>query len=126
MQDHIDGLRQYLSVAERDDLARMKAPEQTPAEFARTLPYAHALDVEKTWGDRFAAVLGAAAVAAALSHYYQSSPNDGDSSASSVGDLADSLDALGGTVAAAASPPGSSSGSSDGGGGGGGGGGDGW
>ena len=58
VQDHIEGLRQYLGVAERDDLARIKAPEMTPIEFARMLPYALALDVEKTWADRFAAVLG--------------------------------------------------------------------
>ena len=70
VQDHIEGLRQYLGVAERDDLARMKAPEMTPTEFARMLPYALALDVEKTWADRFAAVLGTAAVAAAVSSYY--------------------------------------------------------
>lgn len=131
LRDHIDGLRQYLSVAERDDLARMQAPAQTPAEFARMLPYALALDVEKTWADRFAALLGAAAVAAAVSHYYQG--GDGFDGGSTLGGFTDGLDALGSTVAAAATPPGSSSGSSDGGsgdggssGGGGGGGGDGW
>jgi uncharacterized membrane protein YgcG len=143
--DHIDGLRQYLSVAERDDLARMQSlgsrawgahaptgrpPDPTPAEFARMLPYALALGVEKTWADRFATVLGAAAVAAAVSHYYQ---GFGDGDAGSIGALSDSLDSMASTVAAASTPPGSSSGSSDGGGGGGssgggggGGGGDGW
>lgn len=148
LMDHIEGLRQYLTVAERDDLARMKSlgkrswgsrastanaatpPDPTPAEFARMLPYALALGVEKTWADRFATLLGAAAVAAAVSHYYQGFD---DSGTSSVGALGDSLDAMSSTVAAASSPPGSSSGSSDSGGGGGssgggggGGGGDGW
>jgi uncharacterized membrane protein YgcG len=133
VRDELDGLRQYLGVAERSSLAHMQTPEMTPAEFARMLPYALALGVEKTWADRFAAVLGTAAVAAAVAHYYQSSANDADA-ASSLGGFTDSLGALGTTVAAAATPPGSSSGSSDGGsdgggssgGGGGGGGGDGW
>jgi uncharacterized membrane protein YgcG len=117
VQDHIEGLRQYLGVAERDDLARMKTPEMTPAEFARMLPYALALDVERTWADRFATVLGAAAVAAAVSSYY-----DGDSdfwSSGSSSNLANSLDALGSTVSSASTPPGSASGGSSGGGGGG-------
>ena len=61
IQDHIEGLRYYLGVAEQDDLRRLKAPEQTPEEFAKFLPYALALGVEKTWADRFAAALGAAA-----------------------------------------------------------------
>jgi uncharacterized membrane protein YgcG len=128
VQDHIDGLRQYLGVAERDYLSRMQAPEMTPAEFSRMLPYALALGVEKTWADSFAAVLGTAAVAAAVSSYY-----DGGSaiwSSGSTRGFADSLDSLGSTVSAASTPPGSSSGSRGGGGssggGGGGGGGGGW
>ena len=128
-QDHIEGLRQYLSVAERDDLARLKAPEMTPAEFARMLPYALALDVEKTWADRFAAVIGTAAVAAAVSSYY-SGDTDAFGQDSGSG-FADSFGALDSTVSAATTAPGSESGSSGGGGGssgggGGGGGGGGW
>jgi uncharacterized membrane protein YgcG len=115
VQDHIDGLRQYLGVAERDDLARMKAPEMTPAEFARMLPYALALDVEKTWADRFAAVLGAAAVAAAVSSYYDGATFGQDS----VSGFTDSLGSLDSTVSSATTAPGSDSGSSSGGGGGG-------
>lgn len=120
VQDHIEGLRQYLGVAERDDLARMKAPEMTPTEFARMLPYALALDIEKTWADRFAAVLGASAVVAAVSSYY-----DGDSSSwgsGSTDSFTDSFSSLDSTVSAATTAPGSESGSSGGGGGGGGGG----
>ena len=105
VQDHIEGLRYYLGVAEKDDLARLKAPEQTPQEFARFLPYAFALGVEKTWADRFAAALGAAAVSAAVAEYYVSDRAGGD-----MGSFAGSLGALGGTVSAASSPPGSSSG----------------
>jgi uncharacterized membrane protein YgcG len=126
LKDEIDGLRLYLGVAEGDELAKMQTPRLTPEEFAGKLPYALALGVEKTWADRFAAVLGAAAVAQAVSSYYSGT------SATSIGDigaLSDSLGELGSTVSAAASPPGSSSGSGGGGssgGGGGGGGGSGW
>jgi len=117
LEDEIEGLRQYLGVAERDELARKKAPPKTAEEFSKFLPYAVALDVEKTWADRFAIALGAAAVAAAVSDWYQSS--DGDSSFSMSG-FTSSVSSLGETIASASSPPGSSSGSSDSGGGGGG------
>ena len=117
LEDEIEGLRQYLGVAERDDLARAKAPPKTPAEFSKFLPYAVALDVEKTWADRFAIALGAAAMAQAVSDWYQSSD-----SGFSISGLTGSVSSLGETISAASTPPGSSSGSSDSGGGGGGGG----
>jgi hypothetical protein len=117
MQDHVDGLRQYLAVAEADELRRMKAPPQTQEEFARLLPYAVALDVEKTWAHRFTLLLGASAVAAAAGQYYSSDQDFGGNVASSIGD---SVAGLADTASAAASPPGSSSGSSSSGGGGGG------
>ncbi|GMV60540.1 MAG: hypothetical protein AMXMBFR72_36280, partial [Betaproteobacteria bacterium] len=126
LKDEIDGLRLYLGVAEGDNLARLQNPRLTPEEFAGKLPYALALGVEKTWADRFAAVLGAAAVAQAVSHYYTGSSAD---SLADVGSLSSSLGELGTTASAAASPPGSDSGSGGGGssgGGGGGGGGSGW
>ena len=118
LQDHIEGLRQYIGVAEADDLARMKAPPQTPQEFARFLPYAVALDVEKTWADRFVATLGAAAVTAAVADYYLSDGGSHDSFGNTFGA---SMSGLAGTVASASTAPGSSSGFSDSGGGGGGG-----
>jgi hypothetical protein len=131
LQDHIEGLRQYLSVAEADDLKRMKAPPQTPQEFAKLLPYAVALEVEETWADRFAATLGAAAVSAAVADYYI---HDGSGGFGGVGSsLGSAVSGLSSTVASASTAPGSSSGSSGGGGGGGssgggggGGGGSGW
>jgi uncharacterized membrane protein YgcG len=131
LQDHVEGLRQYMSVAEAEDLKRMKAPPQTKDEFARLLPYAVALDIEKTWAHRFTLILGASAVAAAASHYYGADGGWGD--ANPVAGMSESLSSLGETISAAATPPGSSSGSSDSGGGGGssgggggGGGGSGW
>lgn len=129
LQDAIQGLRQYLGVAEKDDLARMKAPPQTAEEFAKFLPYAVALGVERTWAERFTATLGLAAVTAAVAGYY-SAESGGMFHGGGIGD---SIGGIAGTVSAAATPPGSSSGSASGGGGGGssgggggGGGGSGW
>ncbi len=130
LQDAIQGLRQYLGVAEKDDLARMKAPPQTAEEFAKFLPYAVALGVEQTWADRFTATLGLAAVTAAVAGYYSAESGGGMFRGGGIGD---SVGGIAGTVSAAATPPGSSSGGSSGGGGGGssgggggGGGGSGW
>ena len=130
LQDEVEGLRQYLSIAEKDDLARLKLPPRTPEEFAKFLPYALALEVEKTWANTFASALGAAAVAQAVASYYHS---DNDTIGGDVGGLTDSFSSFGGAISASSTPPGSSSGSSGGssgggssGGGGGGGGGGGW
>lgn len=119
LKDEIDGLRQYMSVADSDELRRMKAPPQTCEEFTRLFAYALALDVEKTWADRFVVMLGAAAVAAAVQEFYDSDTNSFDAEGAHA--LADSMSGLGSTISSAATPPGSSSGSSDSGGGGGGG-----
>jgi len=142
LDDEIEGLRQYLSVAEGDDLARMKMPPRTKEEFAKFLPYAVALEVERTWADAFARVLGAAALAQATADYYSSSNSSSTSFSSPTsgpGGFAKSLENMGRTISSASTPPGSSSGSSSGGGssssgggggssggGGGGGGGSGW
>jgi hypothetical protein len=118
LQDHIEGLRQYLSVAEADDLARMKAPPQTPQEFARLLPYAVALDVEETWADRFTAVLGASAVTAAVAGYYVGDSIGGHGGFGSG--IGSAVSGLSSTVASASTAPGSSGSGFSGGGGGGG------
>ncbi|MEP7042557.1 MAG: DUF2207 domain-containing protein [Dokdonella sp.] len=125
--DHIAGLRLYLGVAERDELARQKAPPLTSDEFQRFLPYALALGVEKTWADRFAETVGPAAAAAAASAvgWYQGSGN-----LSNLGSFTDGLgSSLSSAISSSSSAPGSSSGGGGGGssgGGGGGGGGGGW
>jgi uncharacterized membrane protein YgcG len=140
--DRIAGLRMYLGVAEREDLARMQAPQMNEREFQRFLPYALALDVAKTWTDRFAAALGPAAAAAAVASMVWYQGYDSSSSFSNLGDFSDNLgSSLSDAIASSTFAPGSSSGSSDGGsggdsggssgggdsgGGGGGGGGDGW
>jgi hypothetical protein len=129
LEDAIVGLQQYLGIAEKEDLARLKAPPQTAEEFTRFLPYAVALDVEEAWTKRFTQILGAAAVAAAAAGFYSSGSGSGFSGSG----LSNSLSGLSDTVSSASTPPGSSSGGSGGGGGGGssgggggGGGGSGW
>lgn len=123
--DRIEGLRLYLGVAERDELARAKAPPMNVDEYQRLLPYAMALGVEKTWGDRLASVMGASAIAAAgagMAWYHASSGRSFD-----AGTFGSSLgSSLSGAISSSASPPGSSSGGGGGGSSGGGGGGGGW
>ena len=54
VQEHILGLKQYLTVAEKDRMAFHNAPEKNPQLFERLLPYAIALGVEKQWAEQFA------------------------------------------------------------------------
>jgi len=122
LADHIEGLKQYLSIAEKDELARIKAPPQTREEFARLLPYAVALEVENAWAGRFATLIGAAAVAQAAGDYYSRS-DDASGDRFGAGGIGDSVAAMSTAISAASTPPGSSSGSSDSGGSSGGGGG---
>jgi hypothetical protein len=126
--DRIEGLRHYLGVAERDDLARATAPPMNVDEYQRLLPYALALDVEKTWGDKLANAIGPAAVAAAAAgmSWYAGDMSRGFNASNFGSSLGSSLSSA---VSSSATAPGSSSGSSGGGssgGGGGGGGGGGW
>lgn len=53
----VEGLRLYMNTAEKDRLEMLNPPEETPQLFERLLPYALALGVAKTWGDRFAKIL---------------------------------------------------------------------
>jgi uncharacterized membrane protein YgcG len=135
IMDQIDGLREYLSVAEEERLEYLNPPKKTPETFERFLPYAVALDLENTWANRFAAVLAAAAVGAAAgqaaSSWYS---GDGDIASNPVSFTDRIGSQLSDTIASASTAPGSSDSSSGGGssgggssgGGGGGGGGSGW
>jgi uncharacterized membrane protein YgcG len=140
VMDHIDGFREYLSVAEEERLEYLNPPEKTPELFERFLPYAIALDVENTWATRFAGVLAAAAAAGTagaaygVSNWYSGSGDMTRDPVSFVDRIGSDLSS---TIASAATAPGSSSGSDSGGssgsggggssgGGGGGGGGSGW
>lgn len=126
--DQIAGLRLYLGVAERDEIAAQNAPPLTPERFHRLLPYALALGVEKNWTNRFAATVGpaAAAATAAAAGWYAG----GGFSRAGLGDFTSGLgSAFGSAISSSSSAPGSSSGGGGGGssgGGGGGGGGGGW
>jgi uncharacterized membrane protein YgcG len=126
--DEIEGLKLYLSVAERDELARMSGPDAPPLldakRYESLLPFAVALEVEDAWTEKFTAAVGAAAAAAATNNigwYRGGGANDLGSLSRAVGS------SLTSQIASSSSPPGSSSGSggggSSGGGGGGGGGG---
>ncbi len=131
--DHIEGLRLYLGVAERDELALQQVPPLTQEQFQKFLPYALALEVEKTWGDRFAATLPTNdTTTMANMGWYQSNML---LNASNIGQFSSNFSSsFSSAIASSASSPGSSSGlsgSSSGGGGfsgggGGGGGGGGW
>ena len=129
LMDEIEGLKLYLSVAERDELATMPGPDRPPAldaeRYEALLPFAVALEVEDAWTGKFTAAAGAAAAAEAgrrMGWYSGHVP---------VTNLGNFTRAVGSTlssrIASSSSPPGSSSGSggggSSGGGGGGGGGG---
>ena len=129
LMDEIEGLKSYLSVADREDLARLPGPDAPPAldaaRYERLLPFAVALEVEDAWTKKFTLAVGAAAAAAATSAiawYHGSGSGDFGNFASAVGS------SLSSQIASSSTPPGSSSGgggggSSGGGGGGGGGGG---
>lgn len=127
--DEIAGLKLYLGVAERDELAAMPGPNGPPPldakRYETLLPYAIALDVEEAWTNKFTAAVGAAAAAEVTTRMaWYHGPH-----ATNLGGLVDAVgDGLSSSIASAATPPGSSSGGggggfSGGGGGGGGGGG---
>lgn len=129
LMDEIAGFKRYLSVADRDELARLAGPDAPPeldaGRYERLLPYAVALEVEEAWTSQFTLAVGTAAAAEATSSmpwYHGGSSGTLGSFAKTIGSSLDSQ------ISASSSPPGSSSGgggggSSGGGGGGGGGGG---
>lgn len=127
--DEIEGLKLYMSVAERNELASIRGPDEPPLDAKRyeaMLPYAVALDVEDAWTNKFTEAAGAAAAAAAASSmvWY-----GGHGPITNLGDFSHAVgSSLSSTISSASTPPGSGSGSggggfSGGGGGGGGGGG---
>ncbi len=129
--DHIEGLKLYMEVASKDDIARLehRNPDEPPLDaerFESLLPYALALDVESAWTDKFTQAVGVEAANQATNrmHWYH-----GDLGRGGLAGLSNDLgQSLSSQVASSSSPPGSSSGgggggASGGGGGGGGGGG---
>jgi hypothetical protein len=57
VMDHIEGLRLYLSVAEKDRYRMEGEPVASTELHKRLLPYAMALDVEKSWTDKFTDII---------------------------------------------------------------------
>jgi hypothetical protein len=128
MMDGIDGLRHYLTVAEKDRMNIAGAPQMSPQHFEKLLPYAVALGVEKPWTKTFDTWLASAKM---TDEYHP-----GWYSGASYGSLAGSIGGFSSSMASTIQstlptpPPSSSSGGGGGGGfsggGGGGGGGGGW
>lgn len=130
MMDGIDGLRQYLTLAEKDRMNMAGAPEMSPQHFETLLPYAVALGVEKPWTRTFETWLAAAAAgAAAYAPAWYSGDFNSGSFSDRVGGFSSSMASTIASTIPSPPPSSSSSGFSGGGssgGGGGGGGGGGW
>ncbi len=129
IMDQLEGLRMYMSVAEKERLNMFNPPNKTPELFEQLLPWALALDVEQQWCAQFAEILDQAGMKEGSYQPLWYSSSHGFSSSSFSSALGGSLSA---SIASSATAPGSSSGFSSGGGGGfsggggGGGGGGGW
>jgi len=133
LMDGIDGLRQYMTLAEKDRMNMAGAPEMSPQHFEKLLPYAVALGVEKPWSRAFETWLAAAAAGAAAAYapsWYSGnfgsgnfSDRIGGFSSSMASTIASTIPAPPSSSSSGFSGGGSSGGFSGGGGGGGGGGG---
>lgn len=132
LMDGIEGLRIYLTLAEKDRMNMAGAPTMSPSHFEKLLPYAVALGVEKPWSRTFETWLATAAAGAATAAY-----SPGWYHGSNPGGFGDRIGGFSSSMASTIAstiptPPPSNSSSSSGfsggssGGGGGGGGGGGW
>ena len=115
--DEIEGLRTYLSVAERDEIGALAlpgasdAPPLDAARYEALLPYAMALDVESKWTDKFTAAVGVEEAQRTMPRWYH-----GGTGTMGLASLGSSLgSSLTQTIASASTPPGSSSGGGGGG-----------
>jgi hypothetical protein len=126
--DEMLGFKDYLEIAEKDEMNLRNPPEKTPRLFEAYLPYALALGVDQQWSERFASLL--ASIRGPDGGAWRPAWYGGAWNSSSLTTTTSNLSgAFATAVATAAAPPGSSSGGGGGGfsgGGGGGGGGGGW
>lgn len=126
--DQMLGFKEYLEVAEKDELNQRNPPDKTPALFEQYLPYALALGVDQQWSEQFTEVF--ATLAESGQSGYQPSWYGGNWSANRLSGATQQLSSgLNSSISSSVRAPGSSSGSGGGGysgGGGGGGGGGGW
>lgn len=132
LMDGIEGLRTYLTLAEKDRMNMAGAPTMSPSHFEKLLPYAVALGVEKPWSETFETWLASAASGAAAADY-RPGWYHGSNPGGFGGRIGGFSSSMASTIASTIpTPPPSSSSSSSGfsggssGGGGGGGGGGGW
>ncbi|MBP1850390.1 DUF2207 domain-containing protein [Rhizobium halophytocola] len=128
LMDGIEGLRTYLTLAEKDRMNTAGAPTMSPQHFETLLPYAVALGVEEPWSNAFNAWLATAAAGAAAATAYAPVWYHGNSIGGVAGNIGNISSSMASTISSTIPTPKSSSGSSGGfsGGGGGGGGGGGW
>lgn len=126
--DETDGFKDYLEIAEKDEMQLRNPPEKTPQLFEQYLPYALALGVEQAWAERFTSVL--AQIHGDTGKAYQPTWYSGNWQSRSFTATAQSLGSgFNSAISSSMTAPGSTSGSGGGGsvgGGGGGGGGGGW
>lgn len=126
--DEMLGFKEFLEIAEKDELNLRNPPEKTPQLFEALLPFALALGVDQQWSERFASVL--ANIRGPDDQAYSPSWYNGSWNSSNLSRTTSKLSSgLNSAISSSVSPPGSSSGGGGGGssgGGGGGGGGGGW
>ncbi|MDH3305200.1 MAG: DUF2207 domain-containing protein [Gammaproteobacteria bacterium] len=126
--DEMLGFKDYLEIAEKDELNLRNPPQKTPELFEAFLPFALALGVDQQWSERFATIL--ASIRGPDGGEYRPSWYNGSWNSSNLGKTTRKLSSsLNSAISSSVSPPGSSSGGGGGGssgGGGGGGGGGGW
>jgi len=126
--DEVGGFREYMEIAEKDEMNLRNPPDKTPLLFEQYLPFALAMGVEQQWAERFTKVFAGLRGPDNTAYHpvwYNGSWNSLDLG-SNTANLASGL---GSAISSSVSPPGSSSGGGGGGfsgGGGGGGGGGGW
>lgn len=126
--DEMLGFKDYIEIAEKDELNLRNPPEKTPQLFELYLPFALAMGVEQHWAERFAAMF-AGLRGPNNSAYHPSWYNGSWNSFDMSGTASSISNSLNSAISSSATPPGSSSGGGGGGssgGGGGGGGGGGW
>jgi uncharacterized membrane protein YgcG len=126
--DEMLGFKDYLEIAEKEELNLRNPPAKTPALFETYLPFALALGVDQQWSERFASLL--ASIREPGGGSYSPGWYDGKWNSSNLSKATDGLSSgLNSAVSSSVTAPGSSSGGGGGGssgGGGGGGGGGGW
>jgi uncharacterized membrane protein len=126
--DEVGGFREYLEIAEKDEMNLRNPPDKTPQLFEKYLPFALAMGVEQQWAERFAAIFRTLKGPDG-SAYHPSWYNGSWDSFDLSSNTASLSSGLGSAISSSVTPPGSSSGGGGGGssgGGGGGGGGGGW